>query len=196
MSSKKQYPNNLRHSFTTRLLYSLMPATWYAKKDVSVHGLLEALANDIASLFETGISIEVSQIVYFLYYMHIAYICTIGVAGGKLLDFPVQVNGQLQRYYVGFTGTKGDWPWLRKSYALRSGFTSKRICHICSGLDPYNVSVHMFWLYISLGMLGMFALCSYFTEPRSGGMWRLQARPEIGGMQEMWRAPSNWAMYH
>ncbi|CAL1154067.1 unnamed protein product [Cladocopium goreaui] len=55
-------PNDLncsKHSFTTRLLFSLMPSDWYAKKDASVNGLLQALADDLTELFHEGVTISV-----------------------------------------------------------------------------------------------------------------------------------------
>ncbi|CAL1156374.1 unnamed protein product [Cladocopium goreaui] len=46
-----------RHSYTTRLLATLMPANWYAKKDATISGIfLEALANDLTRLFESGVT--------------------------------------------------------------------------------------------------------------------------------------------
>lgn len=35
-----------------------MPANWYAKKDATISGILEALANDLTRLFETGVTCE------------------------------------------------------------------------------------------------------------------------------------------
>lgn len=49
-----------------------------------------------------------------------------------------QVVWQNEHYhfYFRFLGAKGDWPWLRSVYDLKTGFTSKVICHICHGTDP------------------------------------------------------------
>lgn len=44
-----------RHSFTTRLLFSLLPATWYAKGDGSIDGLAKAIADDLTKLFHDGV---------------------------------------------------------------------------------------------------------------------------------------------
>ena len=33
-------------------------------------------------------------------------------------------------------GGKGDWVWLRKAYGLYPGWSSKRICHLCSQPVP------------------------------------------------------------
>jgi len=35
-----------------------MPANWYAKKDATISGILEALANDLTRLFESGVTCE------------------------------------------------------------------------------------------------------------------------------------------
>lgn len=51
-------PRAFRHSFTTRLLFSLLPASWYAKRDASVLGLLRALADDMTSLFQEGVGVS------------------------------------------------------------------------------------------------------------------------------------------
>ncbi|CAE7650537.1 unnamed protein product [Symbiodinium sp. CCMP2592] len=34
----------------------------------------------------------------------------------------------------------GDWVWLRKAFCLETGFSSKRICHMCEQEDWYNCS--------------------------------------------------------
>lgn len=47
-----------RHSYTTRLLATLLPSNWYAKKDKSVNGILQALADDLRDLFETGVTVQ------------------------------------------------------------------------------------------------------------------------------------------
>ncbi|CAK9029323.1 unnamed protein product [Durusdinium trenchii] len=96
------------NSFTTRLLYTLMPATWYARKDASIRGLLQALAADLTALFEEGLTVTVA--------------------------------GQRKQFFVAFLGCKGDWPWLRKAYNLASCFTSRRVCHLCSGSEWWNMT--------------------------------------------------------
>lgn len=49
----------LRHSFTTRLLFSLVPSTWYCKDDATVDSLHEHLASDCVDLFHKGVSVKV-----------------------------------------------------------------------------------------------------------------------------------------
>ncbi|CAK9043468.1 unnamed protein product [Durusdinium trenchii] len=94
--------NSSKHSYTTRLLTTLLPSNWYAKKDASINAILQALAHDLTQLLDVGIT----------------------------------VCGKQQRFYAAYVACKGDWPWLRKAYALYSGFTSKRICHLCDVSDP------------------------------------------------------------
>ncbi len=48
----------MRHSFTTRLLYSVMPSAWYAKHDASIDALHQIMADDFFELFHHGISVE------------------------------------------------------------------------------------------------------------------------------------------
>ena len=44
-----------------------------------------------------------------------------------------KVGDEKHVFRVGYTGSKGDGPWERKAYLLKSGFSSKRKCHLCSG---------------------------------------------------------------
>lgn len=46
-----------RHSFTSRLLYSLLPSTWYASKDRSTDGLNRYMMEDLTKMFEDGLEI-------------------------------------------------------------------------------------------------------------------------------------------
>ena len=48
----------LRHSYTTRLLYSVMPASWYAKSDKTLDALNACMARNLVDLFHNGIEIE------------------------------------------------------------------------------------------------------------------------------------------
>ncbi|CAK9014765.1 Uncharacterized protein SCF082_LOCUS12465 [Durusdinium trenchii] len=38
-------------------------------------------------------------------------------------------------FYLAYIGLKGDWPYLRKVMNLESGFTSRRVCHLCTRAD-------------------------------------------------------------
>lgn len=33
--------------------------------------------------------------------------------------------------HVAVVGGKGDWPYVRKSFGLSTGFSCSRICHMC-----------------------------------------------------------------
>lgn len=49
---------DIRHSYTTRLLSTVLPSNWYAKKDASVNAILRALADDLTQLLESGVTVE------------------------------------------------------------------------------------------------------------------------------------------
>lgn len=47
----------------------------------------------------------------------------------------VDLGDTTEQFFCQFIGTKGDWPFLRASYQLQSGFSSLRVCHLCDGQD-------------------------------------------------------------
>lgn len=47
----------LRHPYTTRLLFSLLPSACYAAHDRTLEGLHEVLADDLSTLFRDGITV-------------------------------------------------------------------------------------------------------------------------------------------
>jgi len=51
----------MRHSFTTRLLYTLIPATWYARKKCTIAALNGEMAMDLKVAFERGITIKAAR---------------------------------------------------------------------------------------------------------------------------------------
>ncbi|CAL1129176.1 unnamed protein product [Cladocopium goreaui] len=55
----------------------------------------------------------------------------------------VQVGGKTIRL-VWIAG-KGDWPYLRKAFNLETGFTSKRVCHLCTGEEWYRFDSDAAW---------------------------------------------------
>ena len=59
LESLKDCLGNLRHSYTTRLLHTVMPSTWYASNDATSDGLTKAIADDLTDLFHQGICVEV-----------------------------------------------------------------------------------------------------------------------------------------
>ena len=57
------------------------------------------------------------------------------------------------KFYVGVVAMKGDWPFLRKSYHLQCGFTSRRICHMCPGHAIWPHLVKFFTLICGITVL-------------------------------------------
>lgn len=117
----------------TRLLYSVLPATWYAPKDSSIIGLGDALATDFMMLFEEGVPIYVA-----FPNIRARYIL---LRASMFMKRPLlaQVGGgKTEQYFASLIAVKGDWPWLRKVYNLQTGFQSRRICHLCPGDEPWN----------------------------------------------------------
>ncbi|CAL1145148.1 unnamed protein product [Cladocopium goreaui] len=55
----------------------------------------------------------------------------------------VQVGNHVIRLI--WIATKGDWPFLRKACSLFTGFTSLRICHLCSGQDWWRYDSDAPW---------------------------------------------------
>ena len=48
------------------------------------------------------------------------------------------IDGQAIRVHMVVVGIKGDWPFLRKSCHLKTGYNASRKCHICESLDPWQ----------------------------------------------------------
>lgn len=48
----------MRHSYLTRLLYSLIPSSWYSQKEETLDFLLGALATDLREGFNSGIVVN------------------------------------------------------------------------------------------------------------------------------------------
>lgn len=69
----------------------------------------------------------------------------------------VDLGDTTERFFCQFIGTKGDWPFLRASYQLRSGFTSLRICHLCDGQDLNGLYLFLkaSFLLVSSGLICM-----------------------------------------
>lgn len=88
----------------------MIPSESYAPGGATLQTLLSALSTDIANLqegFEAGWTAVI------------------------MVGCQVMWKGQRFKFATRFCGSKGDWPYLRSAYRLRTGFTSKRICHIC-----------------------------------------------------------------
>lgn len=133
----------LRHSFTTRLLYSVMPSTWYAKHDASIDALHQIMADDFFELFHHGISVEATHAkkiyvkkIHMMFFEKNPYDVLYRISPRYIYRDPLiitnpQVGGKTVKVYGVYTGAKGDWPWVRKAFHLSSGFTSLRKCHLC-----------------------------------------------------------------
>lgn len=102
--------NMSQHSFTTRLLFTLVPSTWYCKDDATIDGLHQCLADDLCSLFHEGLPVKVGE------------------------------DKAEMNFYVAAIGCKGDWPWVRKAFHLASGYRSTCVCHLCPSEDWWDVS--------------------------------------------------------
>ena len=66
--------DNVRHSFCSRLLFTVFPSQCYAKKDQSIFGLLDALASDCKALFEQGLEESRSARVFTLFWESSCYV--------------------------------------------------------------------------------------------------------------------------
>ena len=52
------------------------------------------------------------------------------------VPYKVTLGDAKMRLHLVTVAIKGDWPFLRKICHLYAGFTSKRLCHLCSSDDP------------------------------------------------------------
>ena len=61
--------------------------------------------------------------------------------------FEVEWKGKSFHFRFIFTGTKGDWPFLRSAYSLECGFTSTQKCHRCEIRELWLecVQIVSFW---------------------------------------------------
>ena len=133
----------LRHSFSTRLLYSVLPSQWYAKNDASIDQLHDSMATDFCKVFEEGISVDAPGLLcniwhHTFHWGHISQKMFARNLQVRYLSIPAaQVEGTGPMTFWGaLAGAKGDWPWVRKAFHLASGFRSLRKCHLC----PSNVT--------------------------------------------------------
>ena len=53
------------------------------------------------------------------------------------------------RYKFVYMGTKGDWPFLRTSLKLRTGWNCFRICHLCNEPDSLYFLIYTYYTYKS-----------------------------------------------
>ena len=121
----------MRHSFCSRLLFTVFPSQCYAKKDKSIFGLLEALTADCKELFENGLQESKA--------LKLRFTNLVNMTVFEHDKTPIQVQYDDRDYKLRFAylGGKGDWVWLRKAFALAPGWSSKRICHLCDQEDLF-----------------------------------------------------------
>ena len=75
--------------------------------------------------------------------------------GFELLKYacrPTKVGGMQQHLFIGFSGVKEDWPWLRKCYHSATGPTSRRVCHLCPS-DASNTVITKNCLFVMVDCL-------------------------------------------
>ena len=61
-----------------------------------------------------------------------------------------------------YTGTKGDWPFLRTSFRLATGFNCKRVCHLCDVADSMLQLTDPFFNNHVGGIIILGYECSFF----------------------------------
>ncbi|CAE7878231.1 FAM186A, partial [Symbiodinium necroappetens] len=54
-------PRRSEHSFATRLLHSILPASCYAPNDITIDGIHSAIAEELIELFENGLTVQVGD---------------------------------------------------------------------------------------------------------------------------------------
>ena len=137
----------IRHTYTTRLLFTCLPSENYAKKGGSQQALMEYLVKDCNQLYTEGIKVRgVSNRSIKKDPTSIGVDC-LSVCMCMCIDQAyLQVNwqGQTLEFYFKFLGAKGDWPWVRSCYQLKTGYTSKRKCHACPSESAPESKLHQF----------------------------------------------------
>ena len=142
-----------RHSFSTRLLATVIPSELYVG-DKTLDAIHRAMTEDLLKLYHDGITAA-----WPLGFGRGEYIC-LGVSfilGPrsyrvllvlKRLHIPesnvhstgqVDCGGTQKVFRFVPVMIKGDWPYLRKAMHLRTGPTSARVCHLCDTPVP---SIH------------------------------------------------------
>ncbi|CAE7907257.1 unnamed protein product, partial [Symbiodinium necroappetens] len=51
----------------------------------------------------------------------------------------VNFKGRNLHFHFAYTGTKGDWPFLRSGFKLNCGFNCRRKCHLCDISEWWDV---------------------------------------------------------
>lgn len=119
-----------RHSFTTRLLYSLIPSSMYAKEFNTIDAFSEGMARDFESMFRDGITIQVS-------WLHSCHIVLDFFLHKEQQNICLRAKAENDKFtfHPTLIAVKGDWPFVRKAFHMSVGFKSRRVCHLCPGAD-------------------------------------------------------------
>ena len=162
-----------RHSFSSRLLYTVVPSELYVTHR-TLDTLLASLVADYCNLYNTGLKAPYERKLHALY----MFICMIGVLYMAVwtktfsidLDM-LQVVWGSKSYVFRFIPVvcKGDWPWLRSAMHLSTGFSSLRKCHLCDGQVHIPALVRI--LYLVVGMLyrlDIYSMTDLKTPIRTG----------------------------
>lgn len=89
-----------------------------------------------------------------------------------------------ETFFIRYIGTKGDWPFLRAAFRLKTGYTSKRKCHLCPATESWHVIAYHFNLFF-LGSILASSKCGQLTVQvmshlRIGSTLGLMEQPEAG----------------
>ena len=84
----------------------------------------------------------------------------------------MDVNGRSTRLHLVIVGIKGDWPFLRTSCHLRTGFTSTRKCHMCRSEAAYPRLVCLIGPGVCTKPILGFLIGFKHIAPRIGMMFR------------------------
>ena len=98
----------------------------YAKDTLDV--LLQALADDLEMLFKQGLQVTCLPRLFTDIYCNVEPVTWLHRSQVRCQQTVINVK-------VAMIGVKGDWPFMKKSMHLRTGYTSKRICHLCDAKD-------------------------------------------------------------
>ena len=116
-----------RHSFTTRLLASIMPSKIMAKRDRTLDDMNRFMVDDLTFCYHNGVKASGCMFPYPHSSTMEPLLCPTLPPGWR------KVKGQT--FHFIYVGCKGDWPYLRKMMGLASGFRSLRLCHLCNEED-------------------------------------------------------------
>ena len=117
---------------TTRLLYTVIPSQSY-HKDETLRVLLDDMAEDLENLYQNGVEASLGQ-------LECVCVCVLDCTI-RWPTLQVMFGKRPLRFRVAVVAVKGDWPFLRKSMGLGTGYANTYKCHMCMGLDPCMLKV-------------------------------------------------------